>query len=52
MKHDPLAKNKIYHSDVFDFLGQLDDQSVGLAIVDPPYNMNKSDWDTFDGEIA
>ena len=42
-----LEKNKIYHLDCFDFLNQVDKNSVDLAIIDPPYNMKKADWDTF-----
>lgn len=33
--------------DVFKFLNALDDKSIDLAVVDPPYNMKKGDWDTF-----
>ena len=44
--------NKVYHADVFDFLRALDDACVDLAIVDPPYNMRKCDWDVFESEEA
>ena len=40
--------NKIYHLDVFDFLNtKVEDKSIDLAVVDPPYNMKKARWDTF-----
>lgn len=39
--------NTIYQKDVFDFLKILDKESVDLAVIDPPYNMNKADWDAF-----
>ncbi len=40
--------NKIYHLDVFDFLNtEVVDNSIDLAVIDPPYNMKKADWDTF-----
>lgn len=40
--------NKIYHLDVFDFLStKVADNSIDLAVIDPPYNMKKADWDTF-----
>lgn len=39
--------NKIYHADCFDFLKKLDDQSVDLAVLDPPYFLNKAKWDKF-----
>ena len=40
--------NQIHKMDVFDFLEkEVRDESVDLAIVDPPYNLRKADWDTF-----
>ena len=33
--------------DCLDFLRCIQDNSVDLAIIDPPYNMNKASWDTF-----
>lgn len=39
--------NKIYNLDCFKFLEKVDDNSVSLAVIDPPYNMHKADWDTF-----
>lgn len=42
--------NNIYTKDVFDFLKIIDDGSVDLAVIDPPYNMNKAGWDTFKSE--
>ena len=33
--------------DCFDFLANVEDQSIDLAVIDPPYNMKKADWDTF-----
>ena len=42
-----LKPNQIYHMDCFDFLAQVPDTSVDLAVIDPPYNMGKADWDTF-----
>src|SRR3989338_8819053 len=42
-----LKPNKIYNLDCFDFLDHVSDASVTLAIIDPPYNMGKADWDTF-----
>jgi len=47
-----LEKNKIYQMDCFDFISKLDDESVDLLVVDPPYNMKKGDWDTFKSEKA
>ncbi|KAF3977999.1 MAG: site-specific DNA-methyltransferase [Methylococcales symbiont of Iophon sp. n. MRB-2018] len=40
--------NKIYNLDVFDFLHtKVADNSIDLAVIDPPYNMKKADWDSF-----
>ena len=42
--------NKIYRADVGDFLRRhVDDCAADLAIVDPPYNLKKADWDCFNG---
>lgn len=45
-----LELNKIYQLDVLDFLPQLENKSIDLAIADPPYNMAKGDWDRFENE--
>lgn len=45
-----MEKNKIYKKDVFEFLSSIIEQSVDLAIIDPPYNMGKADWDTFESQ--
>ena len=42
-----LKLNKIYHSDCFQFLSKIDDASINLSIIDPPYNLRKAEWDTF-----
>jgi site-specific DNA-methyltransferase (adenine-specific) len=43
--------NKIYNLDVFDFLDNIvKDNSIDLAIIDPPYNLKKAEWDTFKNE--
>lgn len=40
--------NEIYHLDVFDFLDdKVKNKSIDLAIIDPPYNMKKAEWDKF-----
>ena len=45
-----LKINDIYNLDCFDFLKQIDDNSIDLAVIDPPYNMHKADWDTFESQ--
>lgn len=42
-----LAINDIYNMDCIEFLKQVKKASIDLAVIDPPYNMNKADWDTF-----
>lgn len=44
--------NKVYCEDVFAFLEKLEPESIDLAIIDPPYNLNQCDWDTFDSAEA
>lgn len=39
--------NKIYICDVFGFLESLQDKSIDLAIIDPPYNLKIDTWDKF-----
>lgn len=45
-----LKLNHIYHMDCLAFLQQVADGGVDLAVVDPPYNMKKADWDIFRNE--
>ena len=42
-----MEKNKIYLEDVFDFLNKLENQTLDLAVIDPPYNQNIDKWDIF-----
>jgi len=42
-----LEANKIYLMDCFEFLNQIDNEIIDLAIIDPPYYMNKAKWDKF-----
>src|SRR3990167_10205622 len=42
--------NEIYNLDCFEFLNKIDDKSINLAIIDPPYNLNKAKWDSFESE--
>lgn len=45
-----IEQNKIYKMDCFDFLSRIKNETVNLAVIDPPYNMSKADWDTFKSE--
>ena len=67
VKSKPYFKEKnfvLYHSDLFDVLAQLKDNSVDMVFADPPYNLsndgfsihagkmvsvNKGDWDKSKG---
>ena len=42
--------NRIYKMDCFSFLGQVEDKTIDLAVIDPPYNMRKAEWDSFKSE--
>ena len=37
--------NKIYNMDALEFLKQIEDKSINLVVIDPPYNINKDSWD-------
>lgn len=42
-----LKNNQIYKIDCFKFLDKVKDNSIDLAVIDPPYNLKKAKWDTF-----
>lgn len=42
-----LKINKIYNLDCFEFLKMVGNNTIDLAIIDPPYFLNKATWDTF-----
>jgi len=42
-----LKINNIYNFDCITFLKKIDDESIDLAVVDPPYNILDVDWDSF-----
>ena len=41
---------KLYNLDVLKFLGSIEDESVDLIFADPPYNIKKAEWDTFQSQ--
>lgn len=47
-----MELDRVYRCDVLALLSALEDESVDLAIADPPYNMGKGEWDTFPDENA
>ncbi len=42
-----LKINEVYNLDCFKFLKKVDNDVIDLAVIDPPYNMKKAEWDTF-----
>ncbi len=41
---------RLYQGDSIDWLASLDDASVDLVFADPPYNIKKADWDSFENQ--
>ncbi len=41
---------KLYNMDAFEFLKAIPDSSVDLVFADPPYNIKKAEWDTFESQ--
>ena len=61
LKQAPLSPEKptIFYShpngeilvgDAIAWLGSLDSESVDMIFADPPYNINKAEWDTFESQ--
>lgn len=46
-----IELNNIYKIDVLEGLSLLDDKSVDLIILDPPYNIGKDDWDKIENYL-
>jgi site-specific DNA-methyltransferase (adenine-specific) len=42
--------NNVIHSDVFEYLMKVEDNSVDLILTDPPYGIGIDDWDIFENE--
>ncbi len=40
----------LYQGDAIKWLKSLDDESVDLIFADPPYNIKKAEWDTFESQ--
>jgi site-specific DNA-methyltransferase (adenine-specific) len=41
-----------YVGDSLQWLSSLDSESVDLIVADPPYNINKAEWDSFESQQA
>lgn len=49
----PFFKNDsgaIYNMDALQFLKSIENESVDLVFADPPYNIKKAEWDTFQSQ--
>lgn len=42
------ARGELWHCDVLELLGKLPDKSVDLVVTDPPYAIDKAEWDEFE----
>ena len=38
---------KLYNGDCLEKLKLLEDKSINLVVIDPPYNIKKDKWDTW-----
>ena len=41
---------KLFQGNSIDWLASLDDASVDLVFADPPYNIKKANWDSFESQ--
>lgn len=49
----PYFKNEfgtLYQMDALQFLKSIDNETVDLVFADPPYNIKKAEWDTFQSQ--
>ncbi len=44
------SNGSLYQGDSIDWLKTLDSESVDLIFADPPYNINKAEWDKFESQ--
>ena len=45
-----LGSNILYEGDSLEWLKSIDSNSIDLIFADPPYNINKADWDKFESQ--
>ncbi len=48
--HYEHPNGKLFLGDSIDWLSGLESESVDLVFADPPYNIRKADWDTFESQ--
>lgn len=44
------ANGSLYQGDSFEWLKTVESETVDLIFADPPYNINKTDWDKFESQ--
>lgn len=44
------SNGRLYQGDSIDWLASLDGASVDLVFADPPYNIKKAEWDSFESQ--
>ena len=49
---EPKLLDKVFNVDFESLLTKLPNNSIDLVCVDPPYNLNKADWDRFESDAA
>lgn len=45
-------QGKLYCGDSIEWLRTLDNESIDMIFADPPYNIKKAEWDTFESQAA
>jgi site-specific DNA-methyltransferase (adenine-specific) len=48
--HYSHPHGQLYQGDSLDWLKSLDAESIDLVFADPPYNLKKAEWDTFESQ--
>lgn len=48
--HYAHPNGKLFYGDSLEWLRTVEPESVDLIFADPPYNINKADWDNFESE--
>ena len=44
------AYGKLFNIDAIKFMKSIEDESIDLIFADPPYNIKKAEWDSFDSQ--
>ena len=46
-----MDKIRLYNDDCINILNEIEDNSIDLILIDPPYNIGKAKWDKMDNYI-